>query len=75
MYRYNTFISQTICSQFPQQSGNNPTNLHTWFGGSFWSKNEERFVDTAPIPFSWESGNQLMKSFLKTEASLILKTG
>ena len=41
------------------QSCKNPTNLQTWFGGRFWPTNEESFVDRAPIPFSWESGNQL----------------
>ena len=51
-----------------------PTNLQTWFGGKFWLKNEESFFDSAPIPFSWESGNRLINRFLKTEASLILKT-
>ena len=34
-------------------------------------KNEEGFVDSAPIPFRWESGNELMIRFLKTEASFI----
>ena len=57
------------------QSCENPTNLQTWFGGRFWSNNEEGFVNSDPIPFSWESGNQLMNHFLKTVASLILKPG
>ena len=38
-------------------------------------QNTDHFVDSAPIPFSWESGNQLMNRFLKIEASLILKPG
>ena len=49
----------------------NTTNLQNWFGGRFWQKNEEGFVDSTPIPLSWDSGNQLMNRFLKTEASLI----
>ena len=52
-----------------------PQNLHTWFGGRFWPKNEEGFVDSALIPFSWDSGNKLMNRFLKTEVSLVLKPG
>ena len=36
-----------------------------------WPQNEEGSVDSAPIPFSWESGNQLMNHILKAEASLI----
>ena len=54
------------------QSCKTPTNLQTWFGGRFWPINEDCFVHSAPIPFSWES---LMNRFLKTEASLILKPG
>ena len=53
-----------------QHSCKNSTNLQTWFGGRLWPDNEEGFVDSAPIPFSWGSGNQLMNRFLKTEASL-----
>ena len=53
----------------------NPAHLQTCFGGRFWPQNEEGFVDSAPIPFSWESGNQWTNRFLKTEASLIFKPG
>ena len=51
----------------------NSTNLQTWLGGRIWLKNEKDFVDSALIPFSWESGNQLMNRFPKTEVSLTLK--
>ena len=36
------------------------TNPQIWFGGRLWPKNEEGFVGSALIPFSWESGNQFM---------------
>ena len=64
-----------IKSQFAEfvliQGCKNPTNLQTWFGGRLWRKKEEGFVDSSPIPFSWESGNNLMNRFLKNVASLI----
>ena len=56
-----------------RQNCKNPTNIQTWFGGRFWPKNEEGFADSAPIPFNWESGNQFMNHFYKTEASLVFE--
>ena len=53
-------LSYNIFTIMYTQSCKNSTNLQTWFGGRFWPTNEEGFVASAPIPFSWESGNQLI---------------
>ena len=35
--------------EYNAQSCKNPTNLQTEFGGKLWPKNEEGFVDSAPV--------------------------
>ena len=65
-------LLKLISSQAELQKPRKPTNLVL---RKVFAKTEEGFVDSAPIPFSWESGNQLMNRFLKGEAALILKPG
>ena len=49
------------------QKPHKPTN-QVW--RKVLAKNEQGFVDSALIPFNWESRNQFMNRFLKTEACL-----